>query len=40
VDETHYFGADEIDALVRGSEWQRAQGNQWFIKFAPRTLAA
>jgi len=37
VDETHYFGADEIDALVWASEWQRAQGNQWFIKFAPRT---
>jgi DNA (cytosine-5)-methyltransferase 1 len=32
-----YLSADEIADLIYASERQRAKGNQWFIKFAPRT---
>jgi DNA (cytosine-5)-methyltransferase 1 len=36
-DRACYFGADAVADLLRASDLQRAKGNQWFIKFAPRT---
>jgi len=36
-DRACYLGADAVADLLRASDLQRAKGNQWFIKFAPRT---